>query len=451
MSFAPDALLRVLQGLPVPPRYVVAYSGGMDSTVLLHALAGLRPRLPAPLAAVHVDHGLAPRSRDWARHCLRFCAGLGVPCRVLPVQAQPRPGESPEAAAREARYRALKGVMGAGELLLTAHHQDDQAETLLLQLLRGAGPQGLAAMPPVISLGPGRLARPLLAFAHASLWAYAQREGLTWVDDTSNRDTRFDRNYLRHTVMPLLTARWPAASRCLARAARHQAQAGELLNEMASADLVAARGPRSDTLRGAALAALSAPRRSNLLRWWLRSLGLPLPSARVLSRVDRELLAARPDALPRIHWQGAELRRYRDLVYALVPLIPPPHDPVVWDPTHPLDFAGGRLVARLGSGEGLRADLCRRLGLTVTTRRGGERCRPVGAGCVRTLKNLLQEAAVPPWERQRLPLIRIGGELAQVGGLWVCEGFQARPGEAGIRVGWRPAAPVSDAAEGPTV
>ncbi|NIR59118.1 MAG: tRNA lysidine(34) synthetase TilS, partial [Gammaproteobacteria bacterium] len=293
MPFDPDDLVAVLAHHAPAARYWVAYSGGLDSLVLLHALAARRDRLGAPLAAVHVDHGLHPDSGRWAAHCARTCAALGVPYECRVVEATAASGESPEAAARRARYEALAGLLEPGACLLTAHQRDDQAETLLLQLLRGAGPDGLAGMPMCRPLGAGWHLRPLLDWERADLHAYARAQGLEWVEDASNRDTGIDRNYLRHIVLPALRERWPGAPATLARAARHQAEAAELLVALGRADARAAADAAPGTLRASALRDLPAPRQRNLLRAWIARAGLPAPSAAQLERVRLDVCASR--------------------------------------------------------------------------------------------------------------------------------------------------------------
>lgn len=434
-EFDPDRLDAALRELPRGRSYWVAYSGGLDSTALLHAMAARRDRLGGPLRAVHVDHGLAAASAQWSRRCRAVCAQLEVPCTVLEVDAAHGPGESPEAAARRARYAALEGVVGVGEVLLTAQHRDDQAETVLLQLLRGAGPHGLAGMPADAPFGKGRLLRPLLGFGRDELRRYVERAGLDWVDDPSNSDTGFDRNLLRHRVMPVLAGRWPGLGRVLTRSAGHFAEAAALLDELADADGTLAGGTAPGTLSVDALGGLSSARRRNLLRHWLRGHGLPVPDTAHMARVEREALTPRPDAAPRIHWPGAEVRRYRDDLYALAPLPPVPERVVLWDPAEPLELPDGlgRLTARAVTGSGIRATACPD-GLAVAFRAGGERCRPVRRAHTRPLKKLFQEAAIPPWWRVRWPLLFAGETLAAVPGLWLCAAAAAGPGEAGWEV-----------------
>ena len=228
--FSPENLGAILQDFPAVARFWLAYSGGCDSHVLVHAAAQLRAVVAERIFhVVHVDHGLQTASAEWARHCAAVCEELALPFTLLRVDARGSLGESPEAAARHARYRALASLMQAGDCLLTAHHQDDQAETLLLQLLRGGGPHGLAAMPALSPFAAGMHARPMLTFSREELRRYAQRHALQWIDDPSNADSGFDRNYLRNSVMPVLRERWPAVARVLARGAGHQAEAAQLL------------------------------------------------------------------------------------------------------------------------------------------------------------------------------------------------------------------------------
>ena len=439
MSFSPDLLAAILARCPVPRRYWVAFSGGLDSSALLHAMAALRPQLcESEVRAVHVDHGISPASGSWSEHCRSICESLKVPYRGLRTEVHPAPGESLEAAARHARYRALGEIIGEEEALLTAHHQDDQAETLLLQLLRGAGPVGLAAMPEIAPFGRGWLLRPLLRFTRAELLAYAELHDLRWIDDDSNFDLGLDRNYLRRQVMPLLHERWPGCSRTLARSASHLAESARLLEELAQIDLEQMQGPAPDTLSVKRLGELSAPRRHNVVRFWLRGLGLPVPSAARLKQVVADLVGAALDRNPSAAWAAAELYRYRGLVYAMPALIE--HDRlrvIPWDITMPLVLSGGVLEALPVTGRGLSAEAAQVLPVTVRFRRGGERCKPAGSSHTRSLKTLFQEHGIPPWQRDRVPLVYMGDELAAVSHLWVCQPFAAKAGEQGWELRWR--------------
>jgi tRNA(Ile)-lysidine synthase len=415
-------LRALLQTLPDARRCWVAYSGGLDSTVLLELAAELRGSLSPVLSAIHIDHGLNPGSAAWARHCEARCADLEVPLVQQRVQVRIQDGQGPEAAARAARYAALADLLEPGDLLLTAHHRDDQAETLLLALLRGAGVRGLAAMPEVAALGAGRLVRPLLPFGRADLLAYARARGLGWVDDPSNLDLDLDRNWLRHRILPLVAERWPAVGRNLARSAGHCAEAAALVDRLAAGEVARLAGQRTGTLSVAALRGLDPPLCRAVLRHWMRGRGLPVPDTRHLARVLDEVLPARPDAAPLVAWSGCEVRRYRDDLFALAPLPPAPVGvDLTWERS-PLDLPGGlgRLHLRDAGGRELAPEVLGYGLLRVRFGVAGVHCRPVGGVHHRTLKHLYQEAGVPPWLRGHVPLVFFEGRLMAVGDLWVC-------------------------------
>lgn len=439
MHFTPVALLDELKRLPVPQRYCIAYSGGCDSQALLHAMVSLRAQLPvSALHVLHIDHGLQADSANWAQQCQTQCAAWNVSVEVIRLDITRRRGHSLEAQAREARYAALAAAMAPGDMLLLAQHEDDQAETLLLQLLRGSGVKGLAGMPACTGFGSGWLARPLLPFARAALEAYARAQALHWIEDPSNRDTSYDRNYIRHTVLPLLQQRWPAAAVTLARAAQHQADAADLLDALAAQDYAAVRTQIPEQLDIAALQRLDVARQRNVLRFWLQQVcGLPLPSTDQLARILDEVMPAGPDASPLVHWHGAEVRRYQGHLYAMPPTpIVAPDWQQHWDCAAPLDLpGGGQLHANTGAG-GLGAD---RLGngVMIRYRRGGEACRLPGRAHHSELKKLLQDWGVPPWQRARIPLVFVDGQLAQIVGYSLCEPFLAGEGEAAVHISVR--------------
>ena len=373
------------------------------------------------------------------------------------VDARASSGVSPEAAARIARYAAFSEILQPGDILFTAHHQDDQAETLLLQLLRGAGPRGLAGMAQILRSGTAWLARPLLKFSRAALRDYALTQQLFWIDDPSNVDTRFDRNYLRHEILPGLQQHWPAANVTLARSAQHCAEAAELLEGLAHSDfqdvqmdktgsaeallLPPERGKElfAGPLSVAKLLALSPARQRNVLRYWIEQAGLPAPQQRHLERLQSDVLHAAIDAEPCMDWPGVQVRRYRDALYAMLPLAS--FDALqqwTWNLDAPLTLAGaGTLSALRQQGTGLRAEV-RANGVRIAFRSGGERIQPAGRAHHATLKNLFQHAGVPPWLRERVPLLYIGGQLAAVAGYWYAEEFTARKGAAAVTIEFQP-------------
>jgi len=435
LPFAPEKLIRILQGLPAVARYRVALSGGLDSSVLLQALAAVRANLGGELLAVHVDHGINPGAAEWQRHCEQLCRSLGVPLDSRCVEVKPVSGESLEAVAREQRYGALRDVTQPGEALLLAHHADDQLETFLLQALRGAGVRGLAAMPVSAEFAGGWLLRPLLEFSRAELEAWAREQGLTWIEDPSNADTDLDRNYLRHEVLPRIKDRWPAAASTVSRSARHCAEAEAVVRLLAAEDF--RKYQAGETLPVLALEELPTPRGRQLLRYWLESRGMLPPPAHKLAEILVQARAGE-DRNPCIAWVGAEVRRYGGQLYALRPLPPAPAEfRLMPGAVHALGEGMGALSLVPAAGEGIRADLCGSQGIRVAFREGGESCRPAGRAHGRPLKKWLQEMHVLPWLRDRLPLLYADQELLAVAGLFACEPHAARPGEPGLRIEWR--------------
>jgi tRNA(Ile)-lysidine synthase len=302
------ARLRKLAASDETLHCAVAWSGGVDSTVLLHLLVRARrlPRARLKLRALHVDHGLQPAAADFRRFCRRTALRWGVPVTFIKANVRLDGGESVEQAARDARREALAAALHPGELLLTAQHADDQLETLLLALLRGAGPAGLAGMPAAMPLGGSRLLRPLLDCERAQLLAYARAQQLEWIDDPTNDDPRFDRNYLRSRVLPLLKSRWPASPRTAGRSARHSAVAAASLRHAATRDLeLAADGA---DLEVAVLRRWSTARRAAALRAWIVSAGARAPNERHLREIEA-MLVARVDAHPELRLPDLTLRR----------------------------------------------------------------------------------------------------------------------------------------------
>ena len=426
---------RILEHLPRAGCYHVAYSGGRDSHVLLHVLASSRRQLPGELRAIHVNHGLHPHAARWARHCQTVCGALSVPLTVVEVDARAGDGESPEAAARRARYQAFARLVTAGDCLLTAHHRDDQAETLLLQLLRGSGPHGLAGMPPQAPFGQGLHARPLLDCTRAQLAAYAAAQALEWIEDPSNQDTGLRRNFIRHQVMPVLAAQWPAVAETLSRSAAHCAEAAHLLDDLAADDLHRVEGRQPGQLEVDALLDLDEARQRNVIRYWIHLQGFPLPRQAHLERIQRDVLHAAPDRSPQVCWTGAEIRRYRNTLYVMRPLSSFDNTVVLpWNMESPLHLPGdlGVLEAVMEEGGGLAPDIRQRDDITVRFRQGGEVCRPAGRGHAQPLKKLLQEQGVPPWQRDRIPLVYAGEELVAVAGVCVSVSCAARACETGL-------------------
>lgn len=428
-----------------PLRLCLALSGGLDSVALLQLLVEWRSRQRASrrveLRAIHIDHQLRAASKHWAKHCRVIARESGVACTVVKVQVLKRRGESLEAAARDARYGALGARLRTNEWLVTAHHLDDQLETLLLQLMRGAGVAGMAGMASW-TREPLPMWRPLLEVSRAELSSWLQARGGCWVEDDSNLDERFDRNYLRHRIVPLLQARWPSASKTAARTAAHLGEARELLQALAEID--ASRVIEAGVVQLVALQTLDVARQRNLLRHWITSRGLAMPDAVHLERIRVELPAARSDAQPFVRWQGGEVRRFRQRLYAMSPQSGPADlqgsDAPRREPIEHRWSWRRKPVLELGAGHGRLRWIADPQGeinasslpaeLRVTSRVGGERIRLRTTGPSHTVKALLRERGVVPWEREKIPLVFAGDALAMVADLFVAEGFRAdRPGE----------------------
>lgn len=437
----PGRLDSFLQQAVAPGQEIVlGLSGGLDSCVLLHLLAAARVSHSFTLRALHINHGLSPNAGAWERFCADRCSALQVPFASVCVTVPRDSGLGIEAAARDARYRVF--LSQPADAIVLAHHRDDQAETLLLQLLRGAGVKGLAAMqkiatpelsPQSSALSP-RFLRPLLDVPRTTLEAYAQVHGLRWIDDESNLDLAYDRNFLRHHIFPELEKRFPAGRTTLARSAAHFAEAASLLDEMAAED--AARLLRQDRLEIDGLRGLSVARAKNLLRYWLAGYLASPPSARRLQEVHRQLLDARPDAQLCIALEGGQVRRYRGEAFFEKSPAPKQALPLLWNGEQEMRLPGGRLVFQHETGKGLSLQQAEGK-LQIFFRAGGERFQPDSRRPTRSLRHLLQEAGVPPWERPTLPLLYIGDELVAVPGIGVACDFQAGDGEQGLVIAWK--------------
>ena len=420
--------LRIAEPVPL----LVGLSGGLDSSVLLHALAQDPAILQPGLRAIHVHHGLQASAGDWAAHCARFCESIGVPLSIAKVDVARDSGEGLEAAARKARYDAFEAALTAGGVLVTAHHRDDQAETFLLRALRGSGPDGLAAMRPWRKFATGRHWRPLLDTSRDDLFAYAQRHGLSWLDDPSNLDSRHDRNFLRNEILPLLRGRWPQADASFARSAVLNADAVELLVQEDALALTTARSADPQALSTSALLELTAQRRARVLRRWIEMLGFPPLPGEGVAQIESHLLQARADARARFEWRDVVIERWRDLLHVQRRREALPAEwSAEWDGSGPLPLPGGDSLELEGTDT--FTSPCR-----VSPRQGGERILLPGREHSHTLKNVLQELGVPPWEREALPLVRNpAGALVAVADFAYSADFDAWLRERGARLRWR--------------
>lgn len=419
-----DHLARALESAPDTP-LVVAFSGGPDSSALLHALANLTPR--PSVRALHVDHGLHAESGAWASHCRRFCESLEVPLDVVRVAVDLSRGDGVESAARRARHAAFAAALRAGERMVLAHHRDDQVETVLLKLLRGAGPDGLAGMRTLRPSGAGMLWRPLLDLPRDALLEHVATHALSTVHDPSNDDPSIARGYLRGSVLPGLLARWPQAATSISHSARLCMEAADTLRDAWMNALESVRRAE-DTLDAGSWLALPPAWRAPLLEHWLHARGLSAPTTAQREQLERQAREGAAERLPLVGWQDTEMRVWKGRLWAMRRR--PDFDTgwsAVWS-GEPLRLAGGGVLS-LGAGRLAEP-------LQVRYRAGGERLRPDGDRHTRELRDLFQQGTVPPWRRPRIPLLWAGTELVAVGSRWVSERGRRLFHEAGGALVW---------------
>jgi tRNA(Ile)-lysidine synthase len=429
-SLESDALLKKLQTQlgSYGKKFLCAFSGGLDSSVLLHAVA----KTPGiTLRAIHVHHGLHDHADQWAAHCVKFCADLNIKLIIVNVNVKKNNGKGIEAAARSARYAAIAEHIEHDEMLLTAHHLQDQAETIVLRLLRGSGSQGLGAMRALSSAHGFKQLRPLLSASKAQLQKYANLEKLNWIEDPSNNKTVFDRNYLRHEIMPLLEKRWPQAAAALSKSAELLSEEYQCLRMQSDIFLAQVQGIDAHSLSVCALLQHQKPWRAQILRAWIESLNAPPLPAHILQEIELTLLTAKPDTEAQISWESTEIFRWRDGLYlskaqadmpqdwqyhwnGAEPFTLPNGDQWSFDTTENVVFASENIQNHFGGN------------VLIRLRQGGEKMRFENREHHSSLKNSLQQLGVPPWERRRLPLLfTTGGECLAMGDVLVSARFKA--------------------------
>ena len=386
-------------------KILIAYSGGIDSHVLLHLLAKYRAKHPSlKLRAVHVNHKVNSSASDWQTHCEKICEALSI---NLTTKAIIPPDKVNEAKLRDLRYQVFTDLITTGEYLLTAHSKTDQAETVLLQLLRGAGPTGLAAMPEIANFNRGYLLRPLLNVTRDEIIVYAEENHLQWIEDDSNNNIRFDRNFLRQKIFPPLIERWPGMEETITRSAKHCANANKVLDEVARQDLQLVMNS-NHTLAIDKLLKLSVERQANVLRTWIRFMDLPLPSQIKIKQIQKEVLIAREDANPLVTWKKAEVRRYRNELFAMQPLIK-------YDVTLVIDWNASQDLQLPNNCGVIKAiPEYANKNCQLRFRHGGEQIKIDGRAGTHSVKKLMQEYGIPPWLRDRAPLLYVDGELVKI-------------------------------------
>ncbi len=466
---------RLAPLLPAHSSILIGLSGGIDSVVLLHLLNQLAGHFSWRLSALHIHHGISPNADAWADFCAGLCVQHAIPLHVERVDIAPLRKYGIEAAARKLRHEAF--ARQVCDFVALAHHADDQAETLLLQLLRGAGVRGASAMP-VLSRSKrpplanrsfprrresselfkldsrprgsddagfihglpenvcaGSIVRPLLHCSRQEILGYAAAHGLRWIEDESNADDSYPRNFLRHRLLPLLEGKFPAYRDTLARSAQHFAEASELLDDLARLD--AAQAMHGDTLAVAVLQMLTRPRAKNLLRYFLHSIGAPMPQTVQLDGMLRQLCGARQDAAVCIEYGGWQVRRYQGRVYMLRAQGEFDRNFVLpWQGEARLDWPAlnEQLIFKQTPGICISLAKLQSAPVTLRLRHGGETLRPHPNVATRSLRNLLQEHHVPPWQRDRLPLLYCGDELACVVGVAIAARYQSSADEAAISI-----------------
>lgn len=432
-----SALIPWKQAIAESPRILVGLSGGMDSMLLLTLL---NEQIESNrLLAVHINHGLSDNSDYWQKFVENYCKKIGVNLYSEKIELVVS-GEGIEGAARNARYAVFEKLLKQDELLFLAHHADDQVETVIYRLLRGSGSKGLSGMPESRILGNGRLIRPLLDYSKQALQREAVDRKLKWIEDESNLDDRFDRNFIRNKLVPAIAQRWPEYSQSVMHSASLSNQADQLSQELATLDLKCLDVKKERAGWSISLdlfTALSNLRQRNILRYWSCLNDFSAPSSKIINEILSSIVGARMDASPEVVWQSQCWTRFQSRLYLLRHQSKQMHhaDSIQWDMKNPLVLAdGSQLNTQPSTGGGLRVIP---EPIEIRYRQGGERCKPNGRDCSSSLKKLLLEYQLPPWLRDRVPLFYVKDQLVAVGDLWVCEGWSAKPKESGMEIHWQ--------------
>ena len=441
MQLSTAVIQTVLEQNKSVGRLFIAFSGGVDSHVLLH-LCALLDKYKNIITAVYVHHGLQDEANEWENHCAQISEHLDIAFLRLDVNATPKIGQSPEETARIVRYQALKRLLEKDDVLLTGQHREDQMETVLLQLFRGAGLSGLSGMPLTMQFGKGFLVRPFLDVPRQMIKDYAEQNELDWVEDPSNQDISFDRNFLRHRVVPLLKERWPAIDKTVSRSSRHCAEANNFIVDAARNFFLYCFESSSRTVSIKRLLVHDVFVQQLIIREWFRHSGLRMPSAGLLTRMLSEVVAAKQDSMPLLQGRGFMLRRFRDKLYLLFDSLPVDTNSCYRWQNHESTLEllnNGRLIKISTPEAGLSRVVLEQGDVEVCYRQGGEKISLPNRLGRHTLKDLFQEAAIPPWTREKVPLIYIDKKLATVGDKWVSSEFNQSQGGDNIKIRWQQA------------
>ena len=400
-----------------PARYVVGYSGGIDSTVLLYAINKMAGY--TPVVAVHINHQLIPQAEEWEEHCRKFSESISVKFLSRKIIIDMNSGYGLEAASRKGRYDSFKQLIKKNDYLLTAHNQDDQVETVLLNVFRGCGLRGIRGIPASRKFFEGRLVRPLLRVSRNEISEYAKKYKLDWIEDPSNQYQGHDRNFLRHEILAQIKSRWPAVNNNVWKTSELASEINEELKEIAFID--APHFYENNQLDIRAIKNLSPARQKNILRYALLSLGFPLPSSIKLNQVIYEVINARVDRQPLVQWSGVQVRRYRNKIYFLSEDFKPKKNNTGKIYLNGPNWQLGKGLGSLSLEEsdvGIKKSIVKE-GFNVTFRAGGEKIKPLGSGYSLKVKKLFQEAAVVPWMRKNIPLLLYKGNLVAVADMWL--------------------------------
>ena len=416
-------------------KFWIAYSGGMDSSVLLHLFFLNKEKIEHAIEVIYVNHGLQEEANSWGEFCQQQCEKYGFPFTQLEIEEDCPKGESVEAWARDNRYKLIESLSNENDALFTGHHLDDQIETFFLQAFRGAGTRGLSSMPLISKKKKYIHARPLLNCSRKELEGYAIGQNLIWQNDASNRDSRFDRNYFRHEIAPLIENRWPAYRDTINRLIDNQQESSTLLNELAVTDINNALSENAINLD--AVKSLSVARQKNLLFVWLQQLGFQTPGSSQMERVISDVINSDPEKSPCVNWAYVEIRRYKNYLYALKATTDFNNESeFVWKPNTVLNLYEETLSATEEKGIGLSKEKLKEEQLVVRFRQGGEKIKPANASHSKTIKQLFQEKSVLPWYRDKVPLIYVNDELAVIPGFCVDEKYAAKNDEISWDINW---------------
>ncbi len=432
-----DSFLSDLNQFSASGKFWIACSGGMDSSVLLHLFYSNKNKIDQDMEIIYINHGLQEEANDWAVFCEKQSLQYDIPFTQLQVIEVCPKGSSVEAWAREKRYSLIEEVMNKNDVLFTAHHQDDQVETFFLQALRGAGPRGLASMPLVKKYAKALHARPLLKYSRSELKRYAEENNIIWKNDKSNLDVRYDRNYFRHKIMPVIEERWPAYRETINRLINHQKESRMLLDEVAKDDINLAQHKNMMSLDLDVIQNLSIERQKNLIFLWLKELNLNSPGSKNIDQIISDIIYSATEKSPCVNWENVEVRRYKNLLYAFKMMSE--HDVNVeytWKLENILDISDETLVAKSECGKGISKLKTENADFVIRYRQGGEKIHPDNLSHSKTVKQLFQEQSVLPWLRDRIPLIYINSELAVIPGFCIDKSYSADKNESSWDIHW---------------